>query len=253
MRGKKLNTIILVTIILGFVLGLGLWYARYTDMIDNSDVSSFVGSIFGSLISVFGALCVMYIERKKEKEKCIEKLMDMFKHTYIWIYPRYYIGAYNDISALNQPIVPLIYDEKWKEYIIQIDDTHHKRFLLSWFYTLDSLENKNEFIARVKENQLDEVKNILKHYRMYDNEVKKVEENSKSEYAKGIKDRIKKTQSILDKRLDDYMEEQEAREKEYLCEVDEYVSYEEQLNSEIRKLIRQYDLEILNNSMYKFN
>lgn len=251
MKSKKINIIIIAICII--VIGCALGYSRYTDMINNSDVTSFVGSIFGALIGVFGALYVVHIDRKKDKEKSIEKLMEMFKHTYIWLYPRYYIGAYNNINALSQPIVPLIYDENWKEYIIQIDNTHNKRFLLSWFYTLDSLENKNAFIAKVNQNQLDEAIKILKYYNMYDREVKDVEKKAKSEYAKSIKNNILNTKNELDALLEKHSEEQEAWEEEYACELEENISYEDQLDNEITNLITEYDLNVVNNSIYNFN
>ncbi|MEG0855806.1 MAG: hypothetical protein RSG52_04910 [Terrisporobacter sp.] len=247
MKNKKIYVVVAIIIII-----VGVGHSRYTDMIDNSDVISFLGSIFGALIGIWGALYVIYKDRNQEKENNIKKLMDMFKHTYMWVYPRHYIGASNSIKSLSDPIVPLIYDEKWKEYVINIDNTHHKRFLLSWFYTLESLENKNEFIAKIGKEQIEEALKILKFYNMYDKEIKDLEDTMNDEELQVIKNEISRLSNEYNKIIDGYIQSSEAVEEEYEMQREEESSYEEQLEIQISKLVREYDQNIVNNSIYKF-
>lgn len=246
----KDNRIYAVIAIIVFIVGTGC--LRYTNMIDNSDVISFLGSIFGALIGIWGALYVVYKDRDQEKEKSIEKLMEMFKHIYLWVYPRYYIGASNSISSLSDPIVPLIYDERWKEYVINIDNTHHKRFLLSWFYTLESLENKNQFIAKVKKEQIEEALKILKFYNVYDKEIEDLENTMNDEDLQVTKNEISRLSNQYNKIIDECMENAEASQEEYESQKEEENSYEEQLEIQISRLVREYDQNIVNNSVYKF-
>lgn len=250
MKKKIINILIVIMIILG-ILFIGC--LRYKGMIDTPDVISFAGSVFGAIIGVAGALYVVYEGKKLEKEKNIEKLMQMFKHIYIWLYPRHYIGASYSVESLSDPIVPLIYDEKWKEYIIEIGDTHHKRFLLSWFYTLESLKNKKEFIARLSEEQLEEAKKILEFYNMYDNEVKAVENSMMSKDKQALKKHIINRKSDYFKIIDEKFEaiEQQAEKYEYEQE-DEISSAEDQIDKEIKDAISKFDKEILDNNIYKF-
>lgn len=250
MKKKIINILIVIMIILGILI---IGYLRYKGMIDTSDVISFAGSVFGAIIGVVGALYVVYKGKKLEKEKNIEKLMEMFKHTYIWLYPRHYIGASYSVESLSDPIVPLIYDEKWKEYIIEIGDTHHKRFLLSWFYTLESLENKKELIARLSEEQLEEAKKILEFYNMYDNEVKSVENSMMSKDKQALKKYIINRKSDYFKIIDEHIEAAEfyAEKHEYEQE-DEISSAEDQIDKEIKAAISKFDKDILDNNIYKF-
>ncbi len=247
MKNRKIYTVLIA---IGFIAGVV--YSRYTNMIDNSDVISFLGSIFGALIGIWGALYVIYKDRNHEKEKSIENLMEMFKHTYIWAYPRYYIGASNSIESLSDPIVPLIYDEKWKEYVINIDNTHHKRFLLSWFYTLESLDNKNKFIAKVKKEQIEEALKILKFYNMYNKEVKDLEDIMNENDMQLIKKKISSLSNEYNRIINEYIERSEVEQEEYESQIEEDSSYEEQLDIQISRLVREYDEGIVNNSIYKF-
>lgn len=247
---KSVNIIISIFIL---VTTVGIVYSRYTNMIDNSDVISFIGAIIGALIGVIGALYVVYKDRKSEKYKSVEKLIQMFKHTYIWIYSRHYIGAGYSVESLSEPIVPLIYDEKWKEYIIEIEDTHHKRFLLAWFYTLESLENKKEFVGIVSEDQLKEAKNILKYYNMYDKEVQDIESKMNSETILNFKKYILDLQNEHSNIIDELYEEQEAWCDKYESELeDEDLTYEDEIYNNIKTAIREYDRNIVINSIYKF-
>lgn len=245
------NTRLLIVFI--FILGiLLLSYLRYNDMIDNSDVISFIGGVFGALIGVWGALYIVEYDRKQEKERNIEKLMDMFKHTYMWVYPRCYIGASNSIGDLSEPIVPLIYDDRWKEYVIQIDNKHHKRFLLSWFYTLDSLEYKNEFIMKVREEQIEEAIKILKSYGLYDSEVKDLENKMKSHYIQATKDTIYNLKEKYNGIIDEWEEREEAIYEEQMDELEEEYSEIEILERQMSSIIGEFDKSIVNNSIYKF-
>lgn len=250
MKKKIINILIVIVIILSILL---IGCLRYKGMIDTSDVISFAGSVFGAIIGVAGALYVVYKGKKLEKEKNIEKLIEMFKHTYIWLYPRHYIGASYSVKSLSEPIVPLIYDENWKEYIIEIGDTHHKRFLLSWFYTLESLKNKKEFVERLSEEQLEEAKKILEFYNMYDNEVKAVENSMMSKDKQALKKRINNLKQDYDKKLEESFEgiEHQAEEYEYEQE-DEISSAEDQIDKEIKDAISKFDKDILANNIYKF-
>ena len=247
MKSKKIY-IVIVMILIIVVIG----YSRYTNMINNSDVISFLGTIFGALIGVWGALYVVYKDRNQEKEKSIEKLMEMFKHTYLWVYPRYYIGASNSIESLSDSTVPLIYDENWKQYVINIDNTHHKRFLLSWFYTLESLDNKNKFIAKVKKEQIEEALKILKFYNVYDKEVKDLEDRMNENDIKLIRENISSLSNEYNRIINEHIERLEVEQERYEAQIEEDSSHVEQLSIKISRLVREYDESIVSNSIYEF-
>lgn len=185
MRSKNISIIIAILLC---VLAIGsVGYSRYTDMIDNSDVTSFLGAMFGGFIGVFGAIFGIYKSKEVDKKENIKKLIEMFKHTYIWVYPRYYLGARGYEKSFKEPVVPLIYDENWKSYITELENSHHKKFLLNWFYTLESLQNKKDFIPRIKESHINEAIKIIKHYNLYDSEVKNIEKIIKSDVTKKLR------------------------------------------------------------------
>jgi len=257
---KKIYIVLCMALLITIIV-----ISRYIDLINNSDVINFLGAICGALIGIWGALFVIYKDRNYEKEKNIEKLIEMFKHTFIWVYPKSSIGFGNSINSISEPIVPLLYDDKWKEYISDIDNIHHRRFLLSWFYTLEKLENKNEFISKVKENHIDDAIEILKSYNLYDKEIKDLEKEVNGDNMQNIKAKIISLSNRLDNIIDEEyarmevmedayeqmekelaMEEGTYQEEDYTyCELDE-------LYKELENTIRSYDKELVRNSKYKF-
>lgn len=182
--------IIFTVIILIITVILILSYLRYIDLIQNSDILSFIGGIIGSLIGVIGALYVVYKGEKIKEERNINNLIEMFKHTYIWILPRYYISNGYYSNVLSDPTVPLIYDSNWKSYIIDIKNSHHKKFLLNWFYSIDSLDEKHKFISKVNRLQIIEAKKIIEFYGFYDDEVKEIEDVLKLQENKKLRKKI---------------------------------------------------------------
>lgn len=260
MVSKKTITVVVFSGIVSIgILGI----LRYTDMIDNSDVISFLGSMLGAFIGVFGAIFGIYKTKEVDRREDIKKLIEMFKHTYIWVYPRYNLGAKGYENRFKEPIVPLIYDENWKSYITKLENSHHKRFLLNWFYTLDSLEKKVDFIPIVKEVQIKEAIKIIKYYNLYDNEVENMEKQVCSNKAQKIKKElignIAYEETINEARIASIEEEERLRYEQYgeqeLYEEDQYMCTEEEIiDIEISKNISRFErLMISYESIYDFN
>lgn len=124
---------------------------------------------------------------------------------------------------------------------------------MNWFYTLDSLEKKVDFIPRVKEVQIKYAIKIIKYYNLYDNEVENMEKQLYSEEAEEIKgelsDNIDWRDAIYEGMIDSdeedeglRYEDQELEEED--CTLTESEITDSEINGNIYKferLMRSYD------------
>lgn len=152
----------------------------------------------------------------------------------------------------------MIYDENWKSYITELENSHHKRFLLNWFYTLESLEQKKYFIGKIKENHMIEAVNILKYYNLYDEEVRNIEKSmyleENQQLKKELLDDIEYMNGLIEMAIESdkesyrlYCEENDTeKEEEYHCE-------EEIIDYCITKKIKTFEMEMSDkDSIYDF-
>ncbi|MGL5716001.1 MAG: hypothetical protein ACRCX2_23500 [Paraclostridium sp.] len=166
-KKRYLFLVVLLSLVVSSVSTFFLWY--------NSELTSFMGSFLGSILSVLGAYWIFSIDTKYPNDDDLECLLALLKFTVLKV-DRVLASSCNIKSNKSTNIVQfsynLIYDKEWRRYLRRIERYEDKEAIIKF---LDYIQRDKNIMLGDLISYRQDIVDILNTYGKYDDSIDKID------------------------------------------------------------------------------